>query len=481
MSAIYDDPSIQQRPAILEESVSTPPPPRPPVPRRRSRRGRLVAAGIAATVVVALAGASVVPGAPGHGLLTGIVSQVPAGGTAVAASQSQADTQLAAIQQVIQRGNAEQAQAIASQNPSVMSDTATAAHYDQLVQINQQLVAQGVTGIQLTNLAWGPITVNGTTATATSYETWVTTFSDGTTLQSTDTNVYTLVQQGGGWIIQDDQQPNSSSSSGQPPTSQPSPAAPGQPSAPAAPAPAAPQPATVPPAPQAAPAPAAAGAQDTSSNWSGYAATGGQTYTAVTGTWTVPQLSQTGTAGVGATWVGIGGVSSRDLIQAGTQDVAVGSGQSQYQAWIELLPAASQQVPLAVAPGDSVTVSITEQGAGTGVWQIAFKNNTSGQTYQTTVNYTSSQSSAEWIEEAPAGRGGILPLDSFGTIPVSGATAVANGQTVDLAQAGAQPITMLNTAGQPLAVPSAIGSNGSSFSVARTQATATPAPTRGRG
>ena len=91
MSAIYDEPSIQQRPAVLEEPVSAPPPPRPPVPRRRSRRGRLVAAGIAATVVVALAGASVVPGAPGHGLLTGLVSQVPAGGTAVAASQSQAD------------------------------------------------------------------------------------------------------------------------------------------------------------------------------------------------------------------------------------------------------------------------------------------------------------------------------------------------------------------------------------------------------
>src|SRR5438874_1464851 len=277
MSAIYDEPSTQQRPAVREGPVSAPPRPRPPVPRRRSRRGRLVAAGIAATVVVALAGASVVPGAPGHGLLPGLVSQVPTAGTAVAASQSQADTQLTAIQQVIQRANAEQAQAIASQNPSLMSDTATAAHYNQLVQINQQLVAQGVTGIQLTNLAWGPITVNGTTATATSYETWVTTFSDGTTLQSTDTNVYTLVQQGGGWIIQDDQQPNSSSGSGQPPTSQPSPAAPGQSSVPPA-----RQPAPAPSAPQPAPQPASgAAAQGTSSNWAGYAATGGQTYTAV--------------------------------------------------------------------------------------------------------------------------------------------------------------------------------------------------------
>src|SRR5205823_1395812 len=122
----------------------------------------------------------------------------------------------------------------------------------------------------------------------------------------------------------------------------------------------------------------------------------------------------------------IGGVNSRDLIQAGTQDVASGTGQSQFEAWIELLPAASQQVPLAVAPGDSVTVSIDEQGTGPGMWQIDFKNNTSGQTYQTMVQYTSSESSVEWIEEAPAGRGGVLPLDNFGSVSFSGATATQN-------------------------------------------------------
>src|SRR5207302_6350845 len=157
-------------------------------------------------------------------------------------------------------------------------------------------------------------------------------------------------------------------------------------------------------------------------------------------------------------------------IQAGTQDVASGSGQSQFQAWIEMLPQPSRQVPLAVAPGDSVTVSINEQSAGSGVWLIAFKNNTSGQTYQTTVQYASSQSSAEWIEEAPAGPNGIVPLDSFGSVSFSAATASVNGQTVDLAQTGAQPITMLNANNQSLAVPSAIGSDGSSFSVARTSA-----------
>jgi hypothetical protein len=405
---------------------------------------------VAAVLLVGAAAESVPPGTPGHQIWTSVTSRGPVPGPPVAAAQPQVDPQLAAIQQVIQRANAEQVQAISTQNPSLMSDTATPAHYQQLVQINQNLLAQGVTSIQLTNLAWGPITINGTTATATSFETWVTTFSDSTTMQSTDTNVYTLVQQGGSWIVQDDQQPTGTQPTGTPtaaqsPGSQPTPVAPVSPST-----------------------------QGTSHNWSGYAATSGA-YTGVTGTWTVPQLAPNGAPGVGATWVGIGGVTSRDLIQAGTQDVASGSGQSQFQAWIEMLPQASRQVPLAVAPGDSVTVSINETAPASGIWQIAFKNNTSGQTYQTSVNYTSSQSSAEWIEEAPSGPNGVVPLDNFGSVPFSGATATQNGQTVDLAQAGAQPIKMLNGNNQSLAVPSAIGSDGASFSVARTSASAAPA------
>jgi hypothetical protein len=186
---------------------------------------------------------------------------------------------------------------------------------------------------------------------------------------------------------------------------------------------------------------------------------------------------------VSAAWVGIGGVTSRDLIQAGTQDVASGTGQAQYQAWIEILPQASQQVPLAVKPGDSVTVSINEQGAGSGRWQIAFKNNSTGQTYQTSVHYVSTQSSVEWIQEAPSGPNGILPIDNFGTVAFSAASATQGGQTVDLAQANAQPISLLGTSGQPLAVPSGIGSDGSSFSVTRTAAavTTTPSVTPRRG
>ena len=167
--------------------------------------------------------------------------------------------------------------------------------------------------------------------------------------------------------------------------------------------------------------------QNTSHNWAGYATTPG-TYTGVTGTWTVPVPGINGAPGVGATWVGIGGVSSHDLIQAGTQDVAAGGGQAEFQTWIEMLPQASQQVPVAVVPGDSVTVSINEQGAGSGTWQISITNNTSGQTYQTTVQYASSESSAEWIMEAPTGANGVLPLDNFSSVSFTAASATQNGQ-----------------------------------------------------
>ena len=446
MSVIQDSSHGQQTNPILEpvSSAYSPPGPRPPVRPRRSHRGAVILSILALVVILGgLAVAVIPPSAPGHQILTNFTGNAPA----------------STIQQVIQTADAEQAQALASNNPSLMSNTATAAYYRQLVQINQQMAAQGVTAIQLTNLTWGPLSVNGTTATATAYETWVTTSSAGTTTESTDTNIYTLVQQNGTWLIESDQHPTTT------PTPQPAGAAPAQ--------------------PQPTPLPVSgASATTTSHNWSGYATTSGN-FTAVTGTWTVPQpSSSTTTAGVGATWVSIGGVNSKDLIQAGTQDVTSG-GQHQFQTWIELLPQASQQVPLAVAPGDSITVSITESAPASGMWSIVMKNNTTGQNYQTNVQYQSSQSSAEWIEEAPANVSGnsttIAPLDYFGTVAFSGATTADNGQTVDLAQSGAQAITMVNSANQALAVPSAIASDGSSFTVTRTSAPASTTPFGRRG
>ncbi len=360
----------------------------------------------------------------------------------VAASPSSAvvDT----IKSVIQRANQEEQQAVAAHDPSLMTDTATPTYYNQIVQGFNDLVSSGVTAIQLVNLDWGPITLQGATAAqATTVEIWRTTFADSSTVQETDTNIYTLVLESGTWKVQDDQHPNARQL--QPPAGTPG----------AAPTPVAPV------------APLGPGQ---SRNWAGYAATGG-TFTAVSGTWTVPNVSAGSTPAADATWVGIGGVSSTDLIQAGT-DATVQGGQVIYTAWVETLPQASQTVPLTMSAGDSVSVSITQQPDAT--WQIVIRNGTTGQSYQKSVTYASSRSSAEWVEESPAaGRRMLLPLDNFGTVTFTGASTVEGGQQRTIAQAGGQSITMLNTAGQPLAQPSALGTDGISFSVTRTNTPAT--------
>jgi hypothetical protein len=101
-------------------------------------------------------------------------------------------------------------------------------------------------------------------------------------------------------------------------------------------------------------------------------------------------------------------------------------------------------------------------------WQVSFKNETTGQTYEVTEHYASSMTSAEWIEEAPsAGRGRQIPLDNFGTVNFTHAEAIRDGKTVTPADASAQAITMIGRGGQPLAKPSSLGADGASFSVTR--------------
>jgi hypothetical protein len=373
----------------------------------------------------------------------------------VAAVEQPAPTSEQAVQQVVQRSNEEQAQAIAAGNPSLMSDTVTNEHFQELTQINQSLIDHGVSSIALLNLEWGQVSVNGSRATTTTFETWRTTYADGTIEQSRDRNDYTLVLDSGTWKIQANEHPDTGQAArGTSPLPQrPIPSDPGIPND-----------------------------QSASHNWSGYAATGG-TYTAVSGSWTVPPFKADGEFGLDAAWVGIGGVRSRDLIQAGTSQTVSGTGSTQYQAWVEMLPRASRTVPLSVHPGDSVSVSISEQSAND--WLIQFTNNTTGATYQETQHYVSSHSSAEWVEEAPssAGRGGVLPLSNFGSVEFANATTVKNGQTLSIADAAGRAITMIGSRNQALAVPTDLGSDGASFSVARTDApvTTSAAPNRRRG
>jgi hypothetical protein len=206
-----------------------------------------------------------------------------------------------------------------------------------------------------------------------------------------------------------------------------------------------------------------------SNNWAGYIATGG-TFTSVSGSWNVPHVSSTGTS-ADATWVGIGGTTGNQLIQTGTQAVVNNNGQVSYQAWYEMLPANSQKIPLTINPGDSITASIVQQSADQ--WTISLSDSTTGQNYQTTVTYTASVSSAEWIEEMPVSGRTFIPLDNFGSVQFSALSAVKDGVTLTPAQANAQSIVMINSLDQVLAQPSALGSDGASFTVTRTSSTST--------
>jgi hypothetical protein len=209
-------------------------------------------------------------------------------------------------------------------------------------------------------------------------------------------------------------------------------------------------------------------------NWSGYVAGGKQTsgaYTSVTGTWAVPSASSSTAGTADATWVGIGGVASRDLIQAGTQALVGKNGSVTYNAWIETLPSYSQTVPLAVQSGDSVTATINQ--TSTGQWLITITNNTRGTSYRKTISYNSSLSSAEWVEEMVSqGNGRFIPLDSFGAVNFTNASATVDGTSENISQLGAQPLQMVNSVGQRLAAPSTVNADDASFSVARSAADA---------
>jgi ketosteroid isomerase-like protein len=199
-----------------------------PAPQRRGPRfgagltGLLVALGLMVVLVAVIAFAVTrLPTGPAPKpavvATAAPAGRAPAGGTIADAATQQA------IQDVIRRLDNAQAQAIATGDQQVMAATATPEFYQLQVATNQDLVANGVTEVQLMNMEWGDITVNGEFATATVYETWSTTFDDGTTEQARDRNVYTLIKDPNkGWIVQADDHPDQPTNlHGAPPTPRP--------------------------------------------------------------------------------------------------------------------------------------------------------------------------------------------------------------------------------------------------------------------
>ena len=200
-------------------------------------------------------------------------------------------------------------------------------------------------------------------------------------------------------------------------------------------------------------------------NWSGYMDTSGA-FTGVSGAWTVPNVSGNGTnTSADGTWIGIGGVTTSDLIQTGTQDFVSARGHVTSSAFYEVLPQAAITITsMTVVPGDSMSATISELSPG--AWTITIADQTDNESYTTTLSYASAESSAEWIEEDPGTlNGGQFPFDTFGMVTFSGATTTVNGSAEVVADNGTAVITLVNNAGQPIAVPSNLNSAGNSFSI----------------
>ncbi|MDB4939889.1 MAG: hypothetical protein JWO40_314 [Candidatus Doudnabacteria bacterium] len=205
--------------------------------------------------------------------------------------------------------------------------------------------------------------------------------------------------------------------------------------------------------------------QATSLNWAGYVAQAGK-FTSVQGTWIVPKVGKSKKVKTDAAWVGIGGVDSNDLIQAGTMAIT-GMGATRYSVWYELLPNYSKVLPLPVKAGDSISASI-QQIAST-KWKIYLVNNSSGQSYTKVVSYKSLVSSAEWVEEMPSdGSYDLMPLDNFKTVTFSNGFVIKDGKKASILESGAKSVQMVDKNGKALAVPTILNPQGSGFNVDRT-------------
>ena len=203
----------------------------------------------------------------------------------------------------------------------------------------------------------------------------------------------------------------------------------------------------------------------TSSNWSGYMATT-NTYTSVSGSWLATKAIGNGyTTSADSTWIGIGGVTSADLIQVGTQNTISASGQISTSAFYELLPNYAQVITnVTISQGDSINASLTQTSAGQ--WTINLSDKTDGESFSVSVSYTSSLSSAEWIEEDPSySFRQQVPFDNFQEASFTNANTVIGNITDDLIESKAQPITMLNGVGQTVAAPSIIAADSVSFNI----------------
>jgi hypothetical protein len=182
-------------------------------------------------------------------------------------------------------------------------------------------------------------------------------------------------------------------------------------------------------------------------NWSGYAdtATKAQTFTKVSGSWTVPSVTCSAEDQITSDWVGLDGFTSSTVEQLGTTSWCY-QGKAVYYTWYEIYPKLAHQVSTALRPGDKITAAVTRTGTS-----YAFKltdSTTSGNNISVTKTCalaTCKDTSAEWISERPSFSIGMAPQAHYNTFKITNGSQTSSGRTGTIgAGPGVNAITMID-------------------------------------
>ncbi len=216
---------------------------------------------------------------------------------------------------------------------------------------------------------------------------------------------------------------------------------------------------------------------NSSSNWFGYnqgsLEQGGKLFNSISGNWTVPTATQhtAGQAEASSDWIGIGGgcvdsgctATDSTLIQTGTEQDVSSSGATSYSAWYELVPAPSLTISnMTVSPGDAMHASLSEVVNDSNAWTITIQDLTRGESYTTTVPYSSSHATAEWIEETPLEIGTNAGFAALPNLTNPGWTsATVNGASAGLKSS--EQMDLIDSSGNVIGAPSAPNSTANGF------------------
>jgi len=201
--------------------------------------------------------------------------------------------------------------------------------------------------------------------------------------------------------------------------------------------------------------------------WGGYADdnTSGNTYTSASGSWVEPSVKCNSEDRVTIFWVGLDGLTSNTVEQAGTYAQCF-QGTASYYTWWEMYPTTNIQIVGTAKAGDHIAASVSFAG---GKFTLKLTDSTTTAASFSTKQACGSspkcsRSSADWIVERPSGATGVFPLAQFAPWKLTGASVTSGSTTGTIKTFPDDQVTMVDTTQTyPLATDSALNAAGNSF------------------